>query len=491
MKKIGIWLLILMVFNAVGIFAQPSIWVDTSTGRITVRATREQLKRIEELIPEFPLYTRQVQITAKIVELTEEATQEFGASLERLTGLEVPIGPIGEGSKSQYTTGGGIGELGLIFYRTIAQEKFEAILNLLLTQGKAKILSSPRVTTTSGEVAGIYVTTEVPYLSSITEDEEGNIIKSYNYATVGVILQVLPTIVGEDLIQLSVVPIVGNYEISSVFGAEHPIFKRQTSPTNVTVRDGESIIIGGLITEEKVEKIVGFPVLSHLPIIGSLLRSTTEEVRKKNLLITVKPHILSPREIMGRVKKIFTFKYALSAEISDKVRGIVSADGLIQINPKEAPPNSILIRDREDKMKIIESVLDQIGTFKAQRRQHTFQLTYTSVEEAKDSLQPLLSPYGSIELSKDVNSLTVEDGAYQLSQVGEALDSLEKHNQVPQKKVFKLTYVPAKEVIPLLQGFLSPQGSLKVEGENLVVEDNNWVIEEIGERLKELDAPKE
>ena len=497
MKKIGIWLLILMFFNSISVFAQPSIWVDTSTGRITVRATREQLKRIEELIPQFPSYTRQVQIEARIMELSEQTSREFGTSLEKLSGLEVPIGPLGEGSKLEYgpktleELEKGIGSLGFTFYRVSAKEKFEVILNMLLTQGRAKLLSSPRVTTISGKVAGIYVTSEIPYLSSITYTVVGNERipeYHYSYATVGVILQVLPKIIGEDLVQLSIVPIVGNYEISPVFGAEHPIFKRQISPTNVTVRDGESIIIGGLIKEDKTERVTGLPVLSHLPVVGRLLRSTTEGLERRNLLITVKPHILKPREIRGRVKKIFTFKYALSTEIFEKIRGIASADGLIQVNPKEAPPNSILIRDREDKMKIIESVLNQIGTFEAQRRQRTFHLAYTSAEEAKDSLQPLLSSHGSIKLNKSDNSLTIEDGAYQLSQIEKALSSLEENNRIPQKKIFKLTYARADKLIPLLKDLLSPQGSLKVKEGNLVVEDNNWVIERIGERLKKLDT---
>jgi|GEM_PF-910873 len=497
MRKIGIWLLILMFFNLIGAFAQPSIWVDTSTGRITVRATREQLKRIEKLIPRFPSYTRQVQIEAKIMEISEQSAREFGTSLERLTGLEVPAGPLGEGSKLEYgpktldELEKGMGSLGFTFYRVTAKEKFEAILNMLLTQGKAKLLSSPRVTTISGEVAGIYVTTEVPYLSSITYTTVGGERipeYHYSYATVGVILQVLPKIIGEDMVQLSIVPIVGNYQISPAFGAEHPIFKRQISPTNVTVRDGESIIIGGLITENKTKTVTGLPILSHLPVVGRLLRSTTEQTERKDLVITVKPHILKPREIKGRVKKIFTFKYALSTEIAEKIRRIVSADGLIQVNPKEAPPNSILIRDREDNMKVIESVLNQIGTFEAQRRQHIFHLTYTSVEEAKDSLQALLSPHGSIKLNKSANSLIVEDGAYQLSQIEKALSSLEENNRVPQKKIFKLTYAQAKQMIPLLKDLLSPQGSLKVKEGNLVVEDNNWVIGRIGERLKKLDT---
>jgi len=137
--------------------------------------------------------------------------------------------------------------------------------------------------------------------------------------------------VGEDLVEMSIIPLVGDYEVIPEFGAQHPIFKRQVSPTNVTVKDGEPLVIGGLITKEKTKQTIGMPVISNLPVVGNLFKSKIDTIEEKNLLITIKPHILKPREIEGRVKKVFHLKYALASEIAGQIRKVLSPQGSIEV----------------------------------------------------------------------------------------------------------------------------------------------------------------
>ncbi len=490
--------MLLFFFPGVKVFAQSTIMVDTSTGRITVRAPRENLEEIAKVLPRFPVETRQVKINARILELSQEVVQTFGTYFERLTGVKVAAETAGEGIGLKYGTKQisevgekGKGALSFAFYRLLTgEEKFEAILNTLISEGKARVLSAPQITTMSGEVAGMYVTTEVPYVSSITYVTVGEELrpeKNWDYATVGVILQVLPKIIGGDLVQMSIVPVVGDYEITAEWGADYPVFKRQVSPTNVTVKSGEPIIIGGLIKKERKKIQTRFPILSDLPILGNLFKSWKETESSKNILITVKPHILRPREIRGRTKRIFTFRYALAEEVARQISEIISLRGMMEINPKEAPPNSVLVRDNEDRMKIIQDVLTRIGTYEQQRREKIFPLRYSSPEPTQEILLSLLSSRGSIEIDKKTNSLVVEDGAYQLSKIEKAISSVEMSDQILQKKIFHLKYTKEAEIVPLLEKFLSPQGSIRVKEESLVLIDNNWVIQKITEEIKRLD----
>ncbi|MFQ5835160.1 MAG: type II secretion system protein GspD, partial [bacterium] len=483
------------------VFAESSILIDTSTGRITVKASREKLAEIEKMIPQFPLETRQIQIKARVLELSQEVTEEFGTSLERLTGVEVPIGTEGEGTTLKYgpktlsEIEAGVGALTFTFYRLVAgEEKFESILNMLIKQGKVWTLSEPQVTTISGEVAGMYAVQDIPYIKITKTEEEGEEIIEVEpkYGTVGVILQVLPKIIGGDLVQMAILPIVAElvgYETFQVeaFSTKLPIFSRRVAPTNITVRSGEPIVIGGLIKKKKTQIETRFPILSDLPVLGSLFKSRHEKEEDVNILITVKPHILKPREIRGRTNRIFAFRYALAEEIAPQISGTITPQGMMEINPKEAPPNSVLVRDNEDQIKVIEDVLARIGTYEQQRREKIFPLRYSSPEPTKEILLSLLSSKGSIKIDKKTNSLMVEDGAYQLSKIEKAISSVEMSNQIPQKKVFHLKYAEEAEVVPLLEKFLSPQGSIRVEEESLVVEDNNWVIQQITEEIKRLD----
>jgi len=425
--------LILSTFKVLG---ESSIFVDTSTGRITVKSSWEKLKEIEAMIPQFPLQTRQVQIEARILDLSEDAGKTFGMNLERLTGTNVPLETeewteLGYGPETLTEVGKGVGALALTFFKLISgEERFEAILNMLISEGKAEVLASPQVTTASGETAGIYIVSDVPYVSSIDTETE---VKEWDYATVGVTLQVLPKIVGDDLVQMFIVPIVGDVEYTAEGGFEHPIFKRQISPTNITVRSGESIVIGGLVQKKKTKILTRFPILSYLPIIGNLFKSWKEVEEKRNLLITVKPRIITPREIKGRTKKVFCFKYALASEMAEQISEVISIQGVVELNPKEAPPNSVLVRDSEDIIEIIQEMLDKIGTFEWQKKQKVFSLRFSSPKLIEEVLlsSSLLSSGGSIQIDEAANSLIIEDGAYQLSRIEKAISLLEKSNQTP------------------------------------------------------------
>jgi len=476
---------VLFLLLGIGAWGQPSMSVDMATGRITIRASRWQIDEVEKAKAEFPLETRQIQVKARLLRLSESATREFGINLERLTGVKVPSGVVGEGTALELAGGA----LEYTFYSlTLGKEKLEAVLDALISTGEAEVLSAPQVSTLSGQVAGMYVVQDVPYLvSEESKSAEGDVTTSvkWDYQTVGIILQVLPDIVGGDLVQMSIVPMVSRYDTSE-FGKEHPVFSREIAPTNITVRSGETIVIGGLMREEETEVVSGLPILSQLPVIGSLFKRSDKVTSKWNLVVTVEPRIITAREIQGRSKRIFTFTYALAEEMAKQIVNIVSPEGVIEINPKEAPPNSILVRDDEDRVKVIQEVLNGIGSFVEQRRQRIFSLQFSSAQPTKEILKSLLSKDGSIKIEEE-NSLLVEDGAYQLSQIEKAVLSLEESNKIPQTKTFSLKYVQAGEMVSSLDEVLSPQGFIKIEDNNLIVKDNNWVIEQIRKKIEELD----
>ncbi len=479
MSAVAIFTISLLLVG-VETWGQPSMSIDTATGRIMIRAERQQIQEVEKAVAEFPIQTRQIQIKTRLLKLSEVATREFGINLERLTGVNVPLGGAGEGTSIEL----GEGAIQYTFYRLMTgEEKLEAIINALISTGEAELLSAPQVTTLSGQVAGIYVVQDVPYLKGTTVDPETeDKIEEWAYITVGIILQVKPDIVGKDLVQMSVVPMIADYDTTE-FGKDHPVFYRDISPTNITVRSGETIVIGGLMREEKTETVAGLPILSELPIIGNLFKTRVETTSKRNLIVTVEPHIITPREIMGRTKKVFVFKYALAQEMASRVREILSSEGMVEMNPREAPPNSILVRDNEDKVEDIQTLLSEIGTFEEQRREETFELSYSTPEQIKKATSPLLSPRGSSRIDEEAKGVTIEDGAYQLARMREIISSIEEHNRVPQTKVFYLGEARGEEILPLLEKYLSPQGSIQLEEERLVVVDNNWVIQRIVEEI--------
>jgi type II secretory pathway component GspD/PulD (secretin) len=330
-------------------------------------------------------------------------------------------------------------------------------------------------------------------LSSISYEEIGTTvvpIENYSYATVGIVLQVLPRIVGDDLIELTIVPLVGDYEVLPEFGSKNPIFKRQVSPTNVTVKDQESLVIGGLITEEETQQTIGFPIVSQLPVVGSLFRSTVNKTEKRNLLIQIKPRIIKPREIEGRTKRVFQLKYALAEDIGQQLEPVLSEEGTLDVNPLEAPPNSIVVRDWDDKILLVESILEHVGTFEAQVRQKSYRLRTTPLDAALATVRGLLSQRGSAVADRVNETLLVEDGIYQLTIVDAAVAVLEDYNAAVQQRILSFVYVRPSEVVDDISTFLSPQGYVEVVSDNtLLVEDNRMVVEKIEQLVRSLDVP--
>ena len=457
---------VLVLLLGVEAWGEPSMSIDTATGRIMIRAERQQIQEVEGAIAEFPLQTRQIQIKARLLELSEEATREFGIHLERLTGVNVPSGETGEGTGIELgkliEEGVGLSGIKYAFYRlTAGEEKLEAIVKALVETDQAELLLEPEVSTLSGQVAGIYVVTRVPYkVSEAVATETAVIPEKWEYATVGIVLQVLPEIVGADLVQMSIVLAVSDWE---QFEPGHPIFRSDIAPTNITVRSGEPIVIGGLMREKKTETVAGLPILSDLPIVGNLFKSRYEKKEKRNLVVTVEPHIITPREIKGRTKKVFVFKYALAQEMADRVREILSIQGMVEMNPREAPPNSVLVRDNEDKIEDIQALVSEIGTFEQQRREQTFELSYSTPQQIKKAVSTSLSSKGSVRIDEEARSVTIEDGAYQVARMREIIASIEEHNQLPQTKAFYLGELDKDEILPRLEKYLSPQGSIRVE----------------------------
>ena len=96
--------------------------------------------------------------------------------------------------------------------------------------------------------------------------------------------------------------------------------------------------------------------------------------------------------------------------------------------------------------------------------------------------------HGSIRMEED-NTLVVEDGAYQISLIDEAIRALEQHNFLPRTKTFELKFIADEQAVKETLPLLSPRGSCKIIKKRvLLVEDNNWVIQKVGEKLKVLDT---
>jgi type IV pilus assembly protein PilQ len=167
---------------------------------------------------------------------------------------------------------------------------FELALDLLLKQGRAEVLANTSIATLNNQAANLQIVDEIPYVAR-SGGVGGQV--QIDRAIVGVKLQVRPKINGDGYITTEIAP-----ELSSIFqflessDTQVPWVKRRTTNTTIRVKDGETVIIAGLLGVESSETTYRFPFLGDIPFLGSLFRHSAKLTRKTDLIIQVTPHIL-------------------------------------------------------------------------------------------------------------------------------------------------------------------------------------------------------
>jgi len=146
-------------------------------------------------------------------------------------------------------------------------------------------------------------------------DQFGNVINSYNYTQVGVLLNVTPFITKDGLVEMIVSPQISSIDptlsIPISAGATAPVIDERSASTVAVTPDGETVIIGGLMEDDKTVNVIKIPFLGDIPVLGNLFRRTQKSTAKTELIIFLTPHIAqAPSELV-----------ALSAEEKKKSDG--------------------------------------------------------------------------------------------------------------------------------------------------------------------------
>lgn len=166
------------------------------------------------------------------------------------------------------------------------------VLKALATKGYAKILAEPNLLVKSGQEGNFLAGSRIPY--SIVTSAGGLAATTLVYETVGVKLKFKPEVLENGLINLKIDPA----EVSSIAGTMavngYPIIDTRTVQTNVELKDGESLIMAGLLQEEQIKTMSKIPLLGDIPILGALFRSTQDDLKEKELVFFITPKVVKP-----------------------------------------------------------------------------------------------------------------------------------------------------------------------------------------------------
>jgi type IV pilus secretin PilQ/predicted competence protein len=255
---------------------------EKGTNSVIVTDVPSRVDDIVKMIVNMDKRLSQVEIVAKMVDVDANVTRELGVQWQALNlqGSNVAGSIVSDGQKvlspySQVKVGTvqSWGDLNLV-------------LQALEKEDKANIISNPRITTADNQEARIMVGKEIPLIVS---DEAGNPITELK--KIGVILQVTPHVNADGTITMDLHPELSDLASqATVQGGV--IITLQEADTRVVVKDGETAVIGGLISNNESSLRTGVPVLKDMPLLGPLFRYESKTTNKRELIIFVTPKVV-------------------------------------------------------------------------------------------------------------------------------------------------------------------------------------------------------
>jgi len=246
--------------------------IDSRQSEIIVKGTKEELDNVETMIAGLDKRAPQIMIEAKIVEITLEGGKDLGI-------IWSSDGNEGQINIGELTLGGSLERSGLI----------EATLQALQTEGKANVLSNPKVLTLDGKEAIINSGEQIPIAEEIVDDT-GNIRTTVTWLDVGIKLTITPRLSSGELINMDVVTEVRSRGSEKVIN--YPILNSRSETVTIRAKLDETIVMGGLISSEELESIRKIPFLSEIPIFGKLFKFTHSTNKKTQIVILITAHLL-------------------------------------------------------------------------------------------------------------------------------------------------------------------------------------------------------
>lgn len=165
------------------------------------------------------------------------------------------------------------------------------LLQALQGNSEAKLLADPSVTVGDRRQASIRIVQKIPIIGADPVDDSGVVFSQVQFEEAGVILNVQPRISRDNTIELQVNP---EYSVVADFIANNPVIDSRTAETTVRVADGQTFVLGGLRQKSIVESTSGVPFLKNIKYIGKLFRSHDTEIRESELIVFIKPEIITP-----------------------------------------------------------------------------------------------------------------------------------------------------------------------------------------------------
>jgi len=353
------------------------IIADQRANTIIMLGNREIVQKVSKILDEMDVKAPQVALSTVIGELTLSNDAEFGidyflrpnrkyAQTTNFTGIPpfagggtqtTTPGPSPGGTPIVTTTGGNVFDPGnLLSFTQLAQNAasgmniyvaagntLAAVVHALNSTGNFRVISRPMVFTSNNKKAIIASGTEIPVpVSTLSTNQNvvGGIAQQSNiqFKKVALQLEVVPLINSEKEVSLDILQKIDSLAGSTIVdGNAIPNIATRYIRTNVAAPNGGTIVLGGLITDDKRKNYSGIPVLDRIPLLGYLFRSTTKSKTRTELIVLMRPEVTLTNFDLYRLRAKNEQKTHFGAEIGEE-ESITTEGGKEELPPPDLPP---------------------------------------------------------------------------------------------------------------------------------------------------------
>jgi type IV pilus assembly protein PilQ len=278
-----------------------SINFDQRTNTLIVTDIQSNLDLMDEVVEALDAVTPQVVIEVKVVETTLTNTENLGIDWTVSATASGAKRPTTFPFKTQDSTEFLPGTLNApaatdFSYGTLSTSALSAVLEMLKSRSNTNILSNPKIVTLDNQKARIVVGSQYPIPSYTYNEQQARLqVSGWEYKDIGIIFEVTPHVNNAGFVTIDLQPkITAILDFVTVENTQLPRLSTEEATTKVMIKDGDTLVIAGLIKDQVTETKKRVPFLGDIPLVGEVFRKSSTTKTKTELLIFLTPHIITP-----------------------------------------------------------------------------------------------------------------------------------------------------------------------------------------------------
>lgn len=268
-----------------------SIVADTRNNSLLVRSSFADYRRIQQAVTALDVPQAQVVIEATIIEVTINDALQYGVQMFlQSNGLTVR-----SSSTQAAGDGGGSGFSAVVSSTGSGSTNMQLVLSALQSVTNVRVISSPYLTVSNGSTGTLSVGDQIPFITaSQSSSQDGQVVVTQEVSTrdVGVSLQVTPRISPANEVALTINQQISSANLSQTVAGSNPVVSQRSLSSQVNIRSGDTVLLGGMIQERSEVGEDGVPVLRRIPVLGQAFNRTTNTQSRTELLILLTPRVV-------------------------------------------------------------------------------------------------------------------------------------------------------------------------------------------------------